>query len=140
MAGVCFYFEDNDRDVYSGRRIDLDAWNYAIKAAGDVDQACVVNRAVADLSSPDPERIVFDEVGEDFDPANSIKLVTPWQAAPGSVSLWDFDHDVEWYLFGPAAGWTGESGLYIPQAGQAALHSIHIASVVLMHRYHVLNP
>ena len=44
MAGVVFFFEQNDVDVWSGRPVDLDAWALACLAAGDIDRVVVVNR------------------------------------------------------------------------------------------------
>lgn len=52
-VGVCFYFEDNDVDVWSGRSIDLDAWNYAIKAAGDIKDVVIINRTNENLRTLD---------------------------------------------------------------------------------------
>lgn len=143
MVGVAFHFEPNDVDVWSGRRIDLDAWNYAIKAAGDVDRAVVVNTTSQALSSFDadmdisivPELPVLE---------NAVHVCCPWEAdrCRSATALWDFDHaGLDWYVFGPAQGWRRDldRGLYVPQAGVGALHAVHIASVVLLHRFHILN-
>lgn len=147
MAGICFFFESYDIDVWSGRRIDLDAWNYACKAAGDIDRIVVVNRTASKISTPD-RRINFECIQPSMtgDPIQDLPkfegkvayVCCPWDTANEMVSLWEFDHDVDWYVFGPASGWRGKIeglGLYIPQAGQAATHSVHVASTILMHRY-----
>lgn len=135
MAGIAFYFEDYDRDVYSGRRIDFDAWRYAALAAGDIDRMLVVNRTEEALPNPGGN-IKLTEVDELPELDNAVYMATPWDTE--SEALWHFDHDVDWYVFGPAAGWAGQvpgRAVHIPQNGLAAFHSIHIASVVMMDRY-----
>lgn len=144
MAGIIFYFEDNDRDVYSGRPIDLDAWVYAAMAAGDVDKLAIVNRTDVDLQAAinglhgqlqievtDNTPNVLGEI---------VRVVTPGEADTMTESIWDFKHDVDWYFFGPAEGHrpAGRS-IMIPQSGGGFLHSVHIASVVCLHRFHKLG-
>lgn len=135
MVGIVFYFEKNDVDVWSGRKTDLDAWNYAAKAAGDINKLIVI----------DCVGINFD-IGSQFEvvdnmpelQGNIVKVCCPWDKAANCTSLWDFDHKVDWYIFGPAQGWSGvinEPSIIVPQAGRVALHSTHIASIVLLHRY-----
>lgn len=138
MVGIVFYFEPNDVDVYSGRRIDLDAWCYAAKAAGDVDEMIVVNRSGVELRLNDFE--VVDEMPR-LD-GRVAHVCCPWERhrADVSIPLWSFDHLVDWYSFGPATGWKNTSeimklGVYIPTASTVALHSAHAATVVLSHRY-----
>lgn len=140
MVGLCFFFEDNDRDVWSGREIDLDAWRYAAKASG-IDEMVVVNRTETPISQIDLEIAlhVVQEVPEL--PGVVASLVCPWRPWP-ATSLWDFDHAVDWYVFGPADGWQQRPQgqlVTVPQAGLAALHAVHIASVVMLHRYEVLS-
>lgn len=141
MVGICFYFERYDVDVWSGRRIDLDAWNYAIKAAGDIDRMIVINRSHMEIKTPDGNLKfkVVDELPELE--GNVAYICCPWNKAKTKISLWDFDHNVDWYVFGPANGWQHEidTGVYVPQAGQAALHATHVASTVMFHRYRTVT-
>lgn len=140
MAGIAFYFEEKHKDVYSGRRVDLDAWNYASKLAGDIDRAIIVNQTDVDLQPFD--RKVETSIVETMPalPGLSAYLVTPWEGGL-ATPLWEFNHDVDWYVFGPAsAPWTpGPLQVTIPQAGQGACHSVHIATVVMAHRYTVIG-
>jgi hypothetical protein len=146
MAGICFFFEPYDIDVWSGRRIDLDAWNYACNAAGDIDHVVVINRTRQKIRSPNADikfdlvessktNIALDDV-PDFK-GNVAYICCPWDRAKNKTSLWDFDHNVDWYVFGPANGWREEleNGVYIPQNGIGAMHSTHIATTILLHRY-----
>jgi hypothetical protein len=136
MAGLCFYFEDADVDVWSGK--NLDAWNYAAKAAGDIDRMIVINRTDQLISPPDADLTQFEVLSELPSLERAVYLVGPSQAGLDAASLWSFDHDVDWYVFGPASGWEpGHPRLHVPQAGIGALHAVHIASVVMLHRYHV---
>jgi hypothetical protein len=141
VAGILIYFEDADVDIWSGRK--LDAWNYAMKTAGDVNSMIVVNRTSMDVSSPDFD-LDFRVVKELPPLENAIYLMGPNELEPDTEMLWTFDHNVDWYCFGPAAGWERDEGkfvlgrsLHIPQSGKAAQHSVHVAPVVMMHRFAV---
>ena len=137
MAGICFYYEDVDVDVWSGK--DLDAWNYACKVAGDITKMIVVNGTDQIVVSPDSE-LDFEVVEELPELGKAAYIVCPWESP--SLSLWDFEHDVDWYVFGPASGWNApleESRVSIPQSGRGAVHSAHIATVVMFHRYWTLK-
>lgn len=140
MPGLCFHFEPNDIDVWSGREIDLDAWNYAVKAAGDIDEIVVINRTSASLRPLDAD-IPFLQVSELPSLGRAAFLCAPDEAAAVSVSLWDFSHDVDWYVFGPAAGWdhVPELGVHIPTALGIPFHAVHAATVALAHRFHVIG-
>jgi hypothetical protein len=141
MPGVAFFFESPETDVFSGRHRDLDAWNYAARAAGDVDRFRVINRTDLQVQPVDAD-LDFQVVAEPLELAGRVAhIVCPWDEADERIALWDFDHDVDWYAFGPAAGWRKKVGLgvYIPIAGNAALHAVHAASVVLTHRYKVIH-
>lgn len=140
MAGIAFYFEDNDTDVYSGRRVDLDAWNYASKVAGDIDRAVVVNLTDQDLRSFD-RSMDIEIVSELPDlPGRVTRLVPPWRGDHTTINLWRFDHMTDWYVFGPADGFEAAGPhVTIPQAGTGAMHSVHAATVVMAHRYGVLR-
>lgn len=140
MAGIVFYFEDNERDVWSGRRVDLDAWNYATKVAGDIERAIIINKSREPVQPFDRN---IDTQIVDVRPelqGRVVELVCPWRSKPDTLRLWDFDHAVDWYVFGPAAGHdaTGLS-VCVPQAGIGAMHAVHVASVVMAHRYSVIG-
>lgn len=139
MAGLCFFFEAEDVDVWSGK--NLDAWNYAAKAAGDIDRMLVINRTDQTLLSPDADLASFEVVAELPALERAVYLIGPREDNSEAINLWKFNHDIDWYVFGPAMGWTKPMvpGVYVPQNGVGALHSVHIASVVMLHRYFVRN-
>lgn len=138
MAKVCFFFEPVTVDVFSGHDVILDAWNYAIKAAGDIDEVAIIDSTFGGAVQFDQDLATTIYTGiEQWHPTGTVAVIdTPWNTDNG-VPLWSFNHAVDWYCFGPAAGWAGrtQSSLYIPQAGQGALHAVHVASVVMLHRY-----
>lgn len=129
--------------MWSGRDIDLDAWNYAIKAAGDIDRVVVVNRTAQTLRTFDAGlnfRVVSVEVP--VLPGEVVHVACPWDRAKKKTPLWVFPHNVDWYVFGPSEGWCGrylDRAVYIPQAGKAAMHAVHVASAVMFHRYGVIH-
>lgn len=137
MTGIVFHFENPDVDVWSGK--DLDAWNYACKIAGDIDKMIVINKTLMDVKTPD--------VTMDFQVVNELPELTgnvcylccPWDPIPVKKPIADYNHQtMDWYVFGPAAGWHAgqlEKGCFLPQAGQGAAHSVHIATAVMFYRY-----
>lgn len=141
MPGIVFYFENTDKDVYSGRETDLDAWRYAAYSAGDITDLIVINESSTVL---DPENLDLNFNWQIVSSMPALtgtvtKVVCPWESG-NHTSLWDFDHNTDWYVFGPASGWAGpQDGVCIPQSGQASEHSAHIMSTIMFHRYKVIN-
>jgi len=144
MAGIVFYFEDEYTDIYSGTLDSLYAWNHAIKTAGDIDRVIIVNMTEVEIKTIDAD-LDFQVVDSLLELDGKVAyLVCPWDSIRSSVSLWDFDHDVDWYVFGPASGWGSllkdkENGLVLPQHGLASCHSVHVATAVMFHRYQVVS-
>ena len=141
MSGICFFFENSDIDVWSGRDIDLDAWNYACKVA-DIKKAIIINKTNKKLKPFDADMDI--KIVNEFSPkllkGDVTQVVTPWEKK-GATSLWNFNHKTDWYVFGPADGWRqyfGKRQLTIPQNGEGACHAVHIATVVMFHRYKTL--
>ena len=141
MAGIVFYFEDNDKDVWSGRNIDLDAWNYNCKIGG-IDKAIVVNLTHQNLITFDGNMdITFvDEMPSLI--GNITQLVTPNEVAE-ATSLYEFNHQTDWYVFGPASGWRGNhfanTFLTIPESTPIYHHSVFVGATVMYHRDKVIN-
>jgi hypothetical protein len=143
MAGICFFFENNDVDVWSGRNSDLDAWNYACKVAGDIDKAIIINQSSMDLKTFDENMDVkiVSSLKEANIEGHITQLVCPWNTAE-TTSLWDYDHNTDWYIFGPAEGWEQDffgTQVCVPQHSKGGLHSVHVATTVMLHRYSVKN-
>lgn len=144
MTGVCFYYEPNDVDVWSGRNSDLDAWNYAFKLNSGITDAYVINTTQQSLSSFDGDMNVQFVTQRPNLPGVVTQVVCPWEiTSPISNSLWGFDHQTDWYCFGPASGWGldyfGNQFVTIPQNGNGAVHSVHACTVVMAHRYKVIG-
>jgi hypothetical protein len=145
MAGVVFFFEPHDADVWSGRPVDLDAWALACLAAGDIDRVVVINRTEMELRPFVDRFAVVSSVPELEGRVARVVAPTDRHLVPRPV--WWFDHEVDWYVFGPAAGWLslGEqkadaTAITIPLAHEGcALHAVHAASVVMAHRFAVVQ-
>ena len=141
MAGLVFYFEDNDRDVWSGRNLDFDAWNYLAQIPGDITKIRVINKT---QNTYDPFNEALDveylDALPDFGTDHVTQLVCPWEPVE-YIELWDFDHNTDWYVLGPANGWGGnhfgDQLVSVPQYSNVACHAIHIATVAMAHRYKV---
>lgn len=133
MAGLCFFVEDPDVDVYS----DIYAWNNAVKMGG-IDKVVMVDRT----GSAQPfDHSLPTQIVTKLPELEGIVtfIVTPWDSED-SISLWDFDHKTDWYVIGPAHGWNRErTGVHIPMNSRGALHSVHAATVVMAHRFGVLE-
>ena len=143
MTGICFFYEDSDTDVWSGK--GFDAWNYACKVAGDIDSAIIINRTEETFSpfdvSMDIHVVDTLEEAEALMHGDSVaSIVCPWEGGE-HPPLDQLPHDsVDWYVFGPANGWGQRDGYSIPQAGQGSVHAVHACTVVMFHRYWTLNP
>jgi len=152
MAGICFFFEDNDIDMYSGRVIDLEAWNYATQAGGeDMKDMLVLNCTgvfgdYQDIRTPNKRFNFESRKHSGRDPHPELKGRVAYFMIPTDKrvqkSLWDFDHEVDWYCFGPA-----HSDHFQPEKEDVCitiplpvqLHAVHTANIVMAHRYHVRN-
>lgn len=136
-AGVVFFFEENDLDVWSGRPIDLDAWRYCIKAAGDIDQVIIVNKTNEKLHFDDAMNVkIVSELPEL--PGQVLYVICPWDKTTEKEPIWTLDHfGIDWYVFGPANGWSGKEikrGVFIPVPNGLSFHSVHAATVIMTHR------
>ena len=151
MAGIVFWFESFDKDVFSSRpTIDLDAWRYAAKAGG-VDSMRCLNTSFVTLEGGIPDFAIIGASVEDFTnwmnenaTANTVIFDTEWSLPDAGTSLKDIDHStVDWYVFGSADGISHDFSqcqyAYLPQCGMGALHSVHIASAVMLRRWESLN-
>lgn len=138
MAGIVFYFEDKDTDVWSGREIT--AWYHAIKCAGDIDTMIIVNNTDQHITSPD-QSLRFSTVKELPELEGTVTYLEVNDESVSQVDLWDFDHNTDWYVFGPAMGWhpRKNNSLTVSQNFTGHCHSIHIAYVVMMHRCKTIN-
>lgn len=146
MAGVCLFFEGGTVDVFSGSPKDLNAWNYAVCASSNLNKVHVINRTEMELGFPFGSGAKTHSEGETlpFLQTDTVaQICCPWEF-DDSEPLWTFDHEVDWYFFGPSSGWKNYElpkaqykRIHIPQKGQGALHGAHIGSIVLLHRYWV---
>lgn len=150
MVGICFHFEDNYRDVYSGRQIDLDAWRYVGKGFGVSDFAMIdccsggANAAMMDTE------VAFEKF-DDFQSFLAAKpgivhvQVEPSWAVPDGQTVTDVDQfthpsgDV-WYCFGYGAsnfteGVVPDHWVSIPMCKPLELHSVHSVGIVLHDRF-----
>lgn len=144
MVGICFYFEEYGKDVWSGTRENLYVWHYAIKAAGDVDRVAMINLT--------PQSWSFDKAVEfkmypslaEWEVEHQDERLTyvgaPNEFVEPPTPLWEFDHQTDWYVFGPCHGHNPlKSGITIPMPTGNAFHAVHAANTVLTHRYHVIG-
>jgi hypothetical protein len=134
MAGVVFYFEHNDIDVYSGRAIDLDAWYLASQISPDIDKMLVVNRTDTRIAMPQTN--ISLEVVRELPELEGAVYLDPTKGE----SLWGLEHSsVNWYVFGPAGGWGREDPnkryINIPHSPGVHCHSQHVMTTVMFHRY-----
>jgi hypothetical protein len=142
MAGVAFFFEEFDTDVYSGRLGFLDAWNYAFLAAGDITDVVIINRTDLVPILPVNYRIQIVSSEEEFlalASGDRITYIGAYNEFEETTSLWDFDHKTDWYFFGHAHGHKAPTGVTIPTARNTVFHSVHAATVVMTHRYEVMK-
>lgn len=144
MAGIVFYFENFDRDVWSGREIDLDAWNYNCKI-GEIDKAIIINKSIYNINPFDADMDIQIVSEMPILSGHVTQLVTPEEISVNEVGvkLLDFNHQTDWYVIGPSDGWLGnhfgDTLLTIPQGGIGYHHSVFVGATLMYHRYNVLN-
>jgi len=140
-VGIVFFFEENDVDVWSGRNVDLDAWNYNCKIA-DIKKAIIVNKTEQDIQTFDVDMDIQIVTSLPLLTGHTTQIVCPWENTPTQkTNLWEFDHNTDWYVFGPSSGWAnnyfGDSYLTIPQNGLGAHHSVFVATSIMFHKYNI---
>jgi len=153
MAGIIFFYEESYKDVFSGANEEtMNAWNYARHIGGGIDCMVVINCTGEHLESPDQSLDFLEipcnrldqaaEILNSINGSNKAFFVTPWEAPHFGTpqDLWSWDHETDWYVFGPASGWSAISShpvgtpITIPQHGMGAAHAIHVATAVMFHR------
>lgn len=137
MAGLCFHIEADE--------IDLAPWRHAALVAGDIDTLAIINRTAKPIAHPNDDGMglcQYANLGQFLDDhrgRSMAYLCAPCEPVRARLPLWQFDHDTDWYVFGPAAGWRREidTAITAPQSGRTALPAMQVASTVLLHRYWV---
>lgn len=130
--GVCFHFELNDLDVWSGRQIDLDAWRYALKAFGG-NRLAMINLCNAQVQISD-ESIQFEQHASLNAFLEAHPTDTKVYVEIGGENLDLFEHPNEcWYVFGGAQVSLPRADVGIPTP--FALHPIHVEQIVLWDRF-----
>ena len=152
MAGIVFWFENSDRDKFSGRQVDLDAWRYAIGAGCISETVCfnksdynpVLNAGYSTFKIIDGDRTKFTEWVVEHKDQNLLFIETEWSCPSNAINLGSVNHaTIDWYIFGPSNGIPTEcqefgQWCYLPVKDRFALHPVHIASCVLTRRYEEL--
>jgi len=137
MATLVFYFEDSTFDVYSGKVVDLSAWNHACKVA-DIKNAIIINKSSQNITTFDADMDI--QIVEEIPlfEGNVTQLVTPTEISE-ATSLYDFNHETDYYVIGPASGWKGnyfsDNYIFIPQHTTAAAYGLIAGSVVMYDRF-----
>lgn len=157
--GLCFHFETTDRDLWSGRKIDLDAWQTMCVAFDVKKVVCIDLAGWAHIDWPQggPDlKIVksleeFEEYAGEDSLERRIYVETPWtvpkENSPPitpyrSINL--TTDDIYWLIIGPSAGIKPSSNrkhyYTVPQEGGKngkgpSLYPVHMASVPLSHFY-----
>lgn len=151
MIAAVFHFEDQDKDAWSGRNIDLDIWRYNTKIFG-LDTLIMIDQMTGgtpyqhlDEEQKFERFTSLDNFLQAHPEGEKIWFETPW-SFPSSVTpvkLNDFQHpnttsDI-FYIFGPATGFTiaendPRTWVTIPQKIPAATHASFVAPIVFYDR------
>jgi hypothetical protein len=147
MAGIVFWFQEKDRDVFSSRRIDLDAWRYAAKAGG-IDKARCINQTDQHLHfDGDFDFEIIGQNSSDLrkwleDQENAVIFQCEWSCSSDAIPMRMVDHtNVDWYVFGEGNSTPPDlkgQYVYMPQCDQGGLHPVHAASAAMLRRWEEL--
>ena len=135
---LMFYFDEHDKDVWSGRTIDYDIWQVFTQIWG-VTELAVINNTDLELNTAGRDNIEIFSNEEVFFSKNRtfIHLEHPKNSPKEMLSEHTFDSEA-WYCMGPAQGWShmyrGKT-LGIEQIGSAELHAPFVASVLCYEYY-----
>lgn len=153
MAGLVFWFQDFDKDVFSSRpTIDLDAWRYGGKV-GNITKYRCLNETDTSLNGGTLDFQIIGSTPQDFQTwmsenatENTLIFDTQWTCPEGAVSLDSISHaNVDWYVYGSANGFTDTGTnfpgqfVYLPQSGQGACHAVHVNTAVMFDRWKELG-
>lgn len=153
MSGIVFWFQNYDKDVFSGRPIDLDAWRYAMHIGG-ITSAKIINATEPKVDITLGGGIDFEVIGsnsqdlvdwvEKNSDKNIVVLDTPWSSQEGLMPISELNcKEVDWYVFGSADGnpkfTVPVQYVCLPQNSKVTIHSLHIASAVLFRHWEKVN-
>lgn len=111
--GLCFHFENNERDMWSGRAIDLDLWRVPAKAQG-IAKFAIIDESDCRYRWTDSE-VTLEEYDslEDFEKAHvgdQLVYVERRKTVSGLPNHYDVRHypfnfdEMTWFIVGPASG------------------------------------
>lgn len=147
-AGIAFWFQSDDRDVFSSRPIDLDAWRYAAKAGGCTKARCINETDESLCFGGDFDFEIIGDKEQDLrswleDKENVVIFQCEWSCPENAKPLSIIHHpEVEWYVFGHGANTPKNLNgqyVYMPQADKGGLHPVHAASAVMLRRWEELK-
>ena len=137
MSTLVIHFEDNDKDVWSGRNLDIDMWKTACFNWG-IDELRIIDLRTDKTWQPlDPSLQLkwYSTIEEATEDLNNIVYID----RQGDTSLWQINHnEIEAYVIGASYGYISRPEgvkVVIPQQGRDEMHSTHIAAIVLADRY-----
>jgi len=119
-------------------------------AAGDIDKMVVIN--LTDSPPANPAEIIGRGLDNEFTVVHSLEqartvigndrvtqAVCPWNFDCQVTDLWDYQHETDWYVFGPAIGWGGHDiggdKITIPMPDNTPMFSVQTATAIFSHRY-----
>lgn len=148
--GIVVPFEPYDRDVWSGRLIDFDAYRYSIQAFG-INKMRVINLTSMELPGKDRmdqalDYKVYSSYAEFFaDEAGPyVAFETEWSYPKNvkPIPLNNLTHfNKGWYVFGPSEGFKpfpadlmDVEWSYLPVKPRIAWHTTHVVAAVMWDR------
>lgn len=120
----------------------LHAWNYALRAAGDISRVALINLTGKHVTFNKAfDYTVYNTIDEFYESADGTLMhVGAANEFDVPVSLWRYSHNDDWLVFGPASGHPKRTtGLTIPTSTDTVFHAVHAATVVMCHRFEVLG-
>lgn len=124
-------------------------------AGGDIDEMIVIN--MTDFAPANPAEVIGRGLGNGFTVVQSLEqaqavigedrvtqAVCPWNFGRQATDLRDYQHETDWYVFGPAIGWgghdMGSDKITIPVPDDTPMFSVQAAAVIFSHRYATMKP
>ena len=137
MGTLVIHFEDNDMDVWSGRKLDIDMWKTSCFNWG-IEELRIVDLRTDKSWQPQEPMLNLKWYGSLNQALEGLENLV-YIDIHGNESLWEFTHSEDMvYVIGASYGFLETpvgTRVVIPQIGNDEMHSTHIAAMVLAHRY-----
>lgn len=110
MTGICFHLEFEHDGVGAAGNFGLDVWENVAQLADDIETIAIINRTTEQIGNAATSTGLcvytnLDQFLDDHRGRTIVYVCATVGVATMCGPLWRCDEDIDWYVFGPVAGW-----------------------------------